>query len=96
LLPGLLLFLSFMMVSEVKYPSFKTLDLRARRTFAKTVLVIIFIAALVFLRRLILPVVLPLLFTLYLLYGFVRPRISRKVRDEIEEEDEEDGGASPH
>src|SRR5580704_2043004 len=46
LLPGLLLFLSFMMVSEVKYPSFKTLDLRARRTFAKTVIIIIFIAAL--------------------------------------------------
>ena len=33
LLPGLLLFLSVMMVSDVKYPSFKTLDLRARRTF---------------------------------------------------------------
>jgi len=30
-------------VSEVKYPSFKTLDLRARRTFGKTVVVIIFI-----------------------------------------------------
>src|SRR5277367_6112729 len=42
LLPGILLFLSVMMVSEVKYPSFKTLDLRARRTFPKTVLAIIF------------------------------------------------------
>ena len=29
LLPVLLLFLSWMMVSNVKYPSFKTLDLRA-------------------------------------------------------------------
>jgi CDP-diacylglycerol--serine O-phosphatidyltransferase len=96
LLPGLLLFLSFMMVSEVKYPSFKTLDLRARRTFAKTVVVIIFVAALVMFRTLILPIVLPLIFTVYLLYGFVRPRISRRVRHEIEEEDEEDGGASPH
>ncbi len=91
LLPGLLLFLSVMMVSDVKYPSFKTLDLRARRTFAKTVVVIIFIAALVILRSLILPIVLPLIFTIYLLYGFIRPRISRKVRDEIEEEEEEDG-----
>lgn len=91
LLPGLLLFLSVMMVSDVKYPSFKTLDLRARRTFAKTVVVIIFIAALVILRSLILPVVLPLIFTIYLLYGFIRPRISRKVREEIEEEQEEDG-----
>jgi CDP-diacylglycerol---serine O-phosphatidyltransferase len=93
LLPALLLFLSFMMVSEVKYPSFKTLDLRARRTFAKTVVAIIFAAALVLLRRIILPVILPVMFTLYLLYGFIRPRISRKVRHDIEEEDEEDGGA---
>ncbi|HEY3864390.1 MAG TPA: CDP-diacylglycerol--serine O-phosphatidyltransferase [Verrucomicrobiae bacterium] len=89
LLPSLLLFLSVMMVSEVKYPSFKTLDLRARRTFLKTVIAIIFVAALVILRRIILPVVLPVMFTLYLLYGFVRPRISRKVRHEIEEEDDE-------
>jgi CDP-diacylglycerol--serine O-phosphatidyltransferase len=93
LLPGLLLFLSFMMVSEVKYPSFKTLDLRTRRTFSKTVITIIFAAALVLLRGILLPVVLPMMFTLYLLYGFIRPRISRKVRHEIEEEDEEDGGA---
>src|SRR5580700_7883185 len=93
LLPGLLLFLSFMMVSEVKYPSFKTLDLRARRTFPKTVFAILFLAALVILRRLILPIVLPSIFTLYLLYGFVRPRISRKVRHEIEEEEEEESGS---
>jgi CDP-diacylglycerol---serine O-phosphatidyltransferase len=94
ILPGLLLFLSVMMVSEVKYPSFKTLDLRARRTFGKTVVVIIFAAALVILRGIILPVILPVMFTIYLLYGFVRPRISRKVRHEIEEEDEEEGGAN--
>jgi CDP-diacylglycerol--serine O-phosphatidyltransferase len=95
LLPGILLFLSVMMVSEVKYPSFKTLDLRARRTFSKTVVVIIFCAALVILRRIILPVVLPVMFTIYLLYGFIRPRISGKVRHEIEEEDEEDAGPAP-
>ncbi|MGA2747892.1 MAG: CDP-diacylglycerol--serine O-phosphatidyltransferase [Verrucomicrobiota bacterium] len=97
ILPGLLLFLSFMMVSEVKYPSFKTLDLRARRTFPKTVVVIIFAAALVILRGLILPIVLPAMFTLYLLYGFIRPRISRKVRHEIEEEEEDMGdGPTPY
>ena len=43
ILPGLMLFLSFMMVSEVKYPSFKTLDLRARRSFTKTVVTVLFI-----------------------------------------------------
>ena len=94
ILPGVLLFLSVMMVSEVKYPSFKTLDLRAKRTFPKTIVTIIFAAALVILRGLILPIILPIIFTLYLLYGFIRPRISRKVRHEIEEEDDEDFGAT--
>jgi CDP-diacylglycerol--serine O-phosphatidyltransferase len=90
ILPALMLFLSFMMVSEVKYPSFKTLDLRARRTFTRMVLTVLFIGCLLILWRYILPIVLPLIFTAYLLYGFVRPRISGKVRHEIEEEEEED------
>jgi hypothetical protein len=32
--------------------------------------------------------VLPVFFTAYLIYGFIRPHISRKMRQEIEEEDE--------
>lgn len=60
------------------------------------VFAILFIGCLVILRELILPIVLPLIFTIYLLYGFVRPQISRKVRHEIEEEEEEDDdGSSP-
>ena len=94
-LPAMLLFLSFMMVSEVKYPSFKTLDLRARRTFPKTVVVLLFAGCLLMLRDLILPVVLPCIFTIYLHYGFIRPRISVKVRQEIEEEEDEDGAGPP-
>jgi CDP-diacylglycerol--serine O-phosphatidyltransferase len=90
ILPGLMLFLSFMMVSEVKYPSFKTLDLRARRSFTKTVVTVLFIGCLIILRNHILHFVLPVIFTAYLLYGFVRPRISRKVREDIEEETEDD------
>jgi len=89
-LPGLMLFLSFMMVSEVKYPSFKTLDLRARRSFTKTVVTVLFIGVLIVLHNYILHYVLPVIFTAYLLYGFVRPRISRKVREDIEEETEDD------
>ena len=91
ILPGLMIFLSLMMVSEVKYPSFKTLDLKARRTFPKMVVTVFFIGFVLVLWKYILPIILPLIFTLYLLYGFVRPRISHKVRHEIEEEDEEDG-----
>jgi CDP-diacylglycerol--serine O-phosphatidyltransferase len=93
ILPILMLFLSLMMVSEVKYPSFKTLDLKARRTFPKMVITILFIGVLVILRNYVLPIILPVIFTLYLLYGFVRPRISHKVRHEIEEEDEDENGS---
>jgi CDP-diacylglycerol--serine O-phosphatidyltransferase len=89
-LAGLMLFLSFMMVSEVKYPSFKTFDLRARRSFTKTVVTVLIIGGLIILWKSILHFVLPLVFTAYLLYGFVRPRISRKVREDIEEETEDD------
>ncbi len=91
LLPVIMLFLSFMMVSEVKYPSFKKLDLKAKRGFPRMVVSILLIGCIFILHRILLPVVLPLVFTCYLLYGFVRPRISRKVRHEIEEEDDEDG-----
>jgi CDP-diacylglycerol--serine O-phosphatidyltransferase len=88
-LPVIMLFLSMMMVSEVKYPSFKKLDLRATRPFTKMVMAILFIGFLLIFRDKILPVVLPLLFTSYLLYGFVRPRISRRMREEIEDEEDE-------
>ena len=92
ILPGLLLFLSVMMVSEVKYPSFKTLGLRTQRTFQKMVVTAIFIGCLVILHRILLPIVLPIIFTLYLLYGFIRPQISRRIRHEIEEEDDDENG----
>ena len=41
MLPVLLLFLSAMMVSEVKYPSFKSLDFRAKRSFAKMLIIVL-------------------------------------------------------
>lgn len=88
-LPVILLFLSLMMISQVKYPSFKNLDLRATRTFTKTVTAILFIGFILIFRNRILPLVLPFLFTSYLLYGFIRPRISRQMLHEIEEEEED-------
>jgi CDP-diacylglycerol---serine O-phosphatidyltransferase len=97
LLPALLLFLSWMMVSNVKYPSFKTLDLRATRTFTKTLVAILFLGSILIFREKILVFVLPAFFTAYLIYGFIRPRISRRIRHEIEEEEdeEEEGPATP-
>lgn len=89
LLPVVLVFLSVMMVSEVRYPSFKTLGLRSTATFTKVVISALFIGSLLILREKILYYVLPLFFTGYLVYGFIRPRISRAWRREIEEDDDE-------
>lgn len=90
LLVVVLLFLSAMMVSTVRYPSFKSLGLRSTSTFTKAIIAALFVGSLVVLRQLILFYALPAFFTLYLVYGFIRPRISRRMRREIEEEDEEE------
>lgn len=89
-LPVLLLFLSYLMVSEVKYPSFKKLNWRAAKPFHKMLTILVVLATFFVLWEKILPVVAPLVFTLYLLYGFIRPRISRQMRHDIEEDDEDD------
>jgi CDP-diacylglycerol---serine O-phosphatidyltransferase len=86
---GVLLFLSAMMVSTVRYPSFKSLGLRSTSTFVRAIGAALFIGAIVILREKILYYVLPAFFTLYLIYGFVRPSLSRAWRKEIEEEDDE-------
>jgi CDP-diacylglycerol--serine O-phosphatidyltransferase len=90
LIVAVLLFLSAMMVSTVKYPSFKSLGLRSTSTFTKAILGALFVGSLLVLWDYILFYVLPAIFTLYLLYGFIRPRISRRMRREIEEEDEDE------
>ncbi len=89
LLVVVLLFLSAMMVSTVNYPSFKSLGLRSTSTFTKAIIAALFVGFIVMLWEKILYYVLPAFFTLYLVYGFIRPRISRQVRREIEEDDEE-------
>jgi len=93
LLPVVLVFLSAMMVSEVRYPSFKSLGLRSSTTFLKVVVAALFVGLMLILQEKILYYVLPIFFTAYLLYGFVRPYISRAWRKEIEEVDEDDAEA---
>lgn len=95
LLAVVLVFLSAMMVSTVKYPSFKSLGLRSTSTFLKAIIAALFLGCIVILWDKILYYVLPAFFTLYLIYGFIRPRISRKIRHEIEEEDEEENETMP-
>lgn len=86
---AVLVFLSAMMVSTVRYPSFKSLGLRSTSTFVKAIGGAIFIGALFIFKEKILYYVLPAFFTLYLIYGFVRPSLSRAWRREIEEEDDD-------
>lgn len=88
LLPFIMVFVSVMMISEVKYPSFKTLDWRTKRTFSRMAVAILIIGFFVILWKKVLPWALPLLFTGYLFYGFIRPYISRKMRAEIEDDEE--------
>jgi len=93
LLVVVLLFLSAMMVSTVKYPTFKSLGLRSTSTFTKMICAALFLGFILILRDKILYYVLPAFFTLYLVYGFIRPYISRKMRHEIEEEADDNVGA---
>jgi CDP-diacylglycerol---serine O-phosphatidyltransferase len=94
LLPVVLVFLSAMMVSEVRYPSFKSLGLRSTTTLLKVLIGALFLGLLLILREKIIYYVLPFFFTAYLVYGFVRPHISRAWRKEIEEDEDEDGAAN--
>ena len=83
------------MSCPVKYPTFKKLDLKATSTFTKTIIGALFVGSIVILQERILYIVMPILFTAYLVYGFIRPRISRKMRHEIEDEDEDGDEAEP-
>ncbi|MDD5198966.1 MAG: CDP-diacylglycerol--serine O-phosphatidyltransferase [Terrimicrobiaceae bacterium] len=84
-LPALMLFLSILMFSRVRYPSFKAVNWRTQRSlpaFIGLIAVLVFSA----LNYQWMPAV---LFVLFLIYGFVRPFVSKALRREIEDDDEE-------
>ena len=97
LLPVIMVFLSLMMVSQVKYPTFKSLDFRAKRSFQKMLIIVLVIGFCLLLWERLFPLVAPLVFTAFLIYGFVRPWIPRQTRHELEDEDDEEepGSAAP-
>jgi CDP-diacylglycerol--serine O-phosphatidyltransferase len=85
-LAGAMLGLSLLMISNIRYPSFKKVGFRTRGTLgAIVVALLVFIVTIQF--RYVMPV---LLFSIYLLYGMIRPWISLKMRTEIEVETEPD------
>jgi CDP-diacylglycerol---serine O-phosphatidyltransferase len=85
-LPVLMVLLSYLMVSSIEYPSFKSINWRTRRSFhwvLITILVILFTVR----NWQWMPMV---LFVTYLGYGLVRPWVSRRWRHEIEDDETED------
>lgn len=85
-LPPLLLLLAFMMFSRFRYPSFKSINWRTKRSLP-AFLVIIVLLMMTWLYYQWMPAV---IFLSYLLYGFLRPWISRSWRREIEQEESSD------
>jgi CDP-diacylglycerol--serine O-phosphatidyltransferase len=83
--PALLVFLSWMMFSGFKYPSFKSINWRTTRSVPKFILIVaILIFTIMYYQWMPFAI-----FTTYLLYGFLRPFLSRQMKQEIEEEVEE-------
>jgi CDP-diacylglycerol--serine O-phosphatidyltransferase len=80
-----MLFLSWMMFSHFRYPSFKGLSWKSTRSLPRFLLIIL-VAVFTALNFEWMPFA---LFLVYLLYGFLRPFLSREMKRGIEEEDEE-------
>jgi CDP-diacylglycerol--serine O-phosphatidyltransferase len=80
----LMLLLAFLMVSNLEYPSFKSVDWKLRRSF-HVVVVALFVVVITMMNWQWMPAV---LFVSYLMYGLVRPWVSRRWQREIEAEDE--------
>jgi CDP-diacylglycerol--serine O-phosphatidyltransferase len=85
-LPILLLLLSGLMISNVKYPTFKQIDWTTQKSFITFVAVVV--AAIFLLLNF--QVTLAFLFVAYLLYGLARPWVSKRWRREIEADENDD------
>jgi len=85
-LAGAMLGLSLLMISNIRYPSFKKVGWKTRGSLPAIVIAVLLILITVRFKY-IMPVV---LFSIYLLYGMIRPWISHKMRKEIEIESAND------
>jgi CDP-diacylglycerol--serine O-phosphatidyltransferase len=85
-LPALMLLVAGLMVSNVRYPAFKQVEWTARKSVAAFAGVVVIVMLLVYHFE----VTLAVLFVSYMLYGLVRPWISKAWRREIEEAEEDD------
>lgn len=92
LLAGAMFGLSLLMISDVRYPSFKNVGWKTRATPLVIVVAVLLLVVTVRFHQVV-PVI---LFTAYLIYGLaVRPFLPKRIREEIEAEtdpDEEESG----
>ena len=87
----LMIFLSFMMFSKFEYPSFKGFNWRTQFSFPKFLGVVVLLGLNIIYYEW-MPAV---MFVSYLLYGFLRPFLSRAWRHEIEEDEEDESVEQP-
>jgi CDP-diacylglycerol---serine O-phosphatidyltransferase len=90
-LATLMVFLAFMMFSKFEYPSFKGFNWRTQFSLPKFLGAV----ALLWLNVIYYWWMPAVMFVSYLLYGFLRPFISRAWRREIEEEEDDEPSANP-
>ena len=86
ILAGAMLGLSLLMISDVRYPSFKKVGLKTKGTLGALVIAVLLVFVTVQFRY-IMPVV---LFSMFLSYGLIRPWVSQRLRKEIEVEELDD------
>jgi CDP-diacylglycerol--serine O-phosphatidyltransferase len=90
ILPPLMVFLAWMMFSKFRYPSFKGIGWRTKRSLPRFLFILLAVIVTAVNWEW-MPFV---IFLAYLLYGFLRPFLSRRMKREIEEEDEEGEGST--
>jgi CDP-diacylglycerol--serine O-phosphatidyltransferase len=78
--------ISLLMMSKVRYPSFKKVDFRTKGSIWTVVPIVLILVSMVRYRYQV-PVV---VFSLYLVYGLVRPWISKRLQKDIEWDDDEE------
>jgi CDP-diacylglycerol---serine O-phosphatidyltransferase len=84
-LPALMVLLSVLMVSNVRYPTFKYIDWTLQKHVAAFAAVVVAVLGIVLFKEVMLAVV----FVAYMLYGLVRPWVSKRWRREIEPDEED-------
>ena len=74
------------MVSNVRYPTFKYIDWTLQKSVAAFAVVVVIAFGILEFKE----VALAAVFVLYLLYGLVRPWVSKRWRQEIEPDEDEE------